>query len=83
MEKENKLVVFQDKDIKRIWHKNEWYFSVIDVVKALTKSTDAKDYWYRLKKREAEHGIELSTICRQLKLRASDRSADLRATPGS
>ncbi len=39
---------------------------------ALTGSADAKDYWYRVKKRESEHGIELSTICRQLKLLSSD-----------
>jgi len=68
----NKIAVFQDKKIRKIWHNNEWYFSVVDVVKALTDSTDAKDYWYRLKKRESEHGVELSTICRQLKLTADD-----------
>lgn len=67
------LIVFQDKKIRRIWHNNEWHFSVVDVVGVLTESTDAKDYWYRLKKREAESGgIELSTICRQLKLPAAD-----------
>src|SRR3989339_965020 len=70
---EKKLVVFQDKKIRRILHNNEWYFSVVDVVGALTDSTDAKDYWYRLKKREREsNGTELSTFCRQLKLPSSD-----------
>jgi len=69
----NALVVFQDRKIRRIWYDNEWYFSVVDVVAALTESTDAKDYWYRLKKREQEAGgIELSTLCRQLKLPSSD-----------
>ena len=71
MEK-NKLIVFQGKQIRRIRCSGEWYFSVIDVVLALTDSVDAKDYWYRLKKRESEHGIELSTNCRQLKLEAPD-----------
>jgi len=67
------LVVFQDKNIRRIWHENEWHFSVVDVVAALTESTDPKDYWYRLKKREKESsGIELSTLCRQLKLPSPD-----------
>ncbi|HIJ02405.1 TPA: phage antirepressor protein, partial [Candidatus Woesearchaeota archaeon] len=62
---EKKLVVFQDKKIRRILHNNEWYFSVVDVVGALTDSTDAKDYWYRLKKRELDSGgVELSTFCR-------------------
>ena len=70
---ENALVVFQDKKIRRIWQNNEWYFSVVDIVEALTDSPDAKDYWYRLKKREQESsGTELSTICRQLKLPSTD-----------
>ncbi|MFH0700819.1 MAG: Bro-N domain-containing protein [Candidatus Woesearchaeota archaeon] len=70
---ENALVVFEGKNIRRIWQNDEWYFSVVDVVSALTESVDAKDYWYRLKQREAESGgIELSTFCRQLKLPAED-----------
>ena len=69
----NSLIVFQGKKIRRIWHNNEWHFSVVDIVAALTDSADAKDYWYRLKQREKEsYGIELSTFCRQLKLAASD-----------
>ena len=68
-----KIIVFEDKKIRRIWHDDEWYFSVVDVVRVLTDSIDAKDYWYRLKKRELESSkIELSTICRQLKLEAPD-----------
>ncbi len=72
MDEEKALVVFQDKKIRRIWHNNEWHFSVVDIVAALTESTDAKDYWYRLKIREMESGTELSTFCRQLKLPSSD-----------
>src|SRR3990167_8248839 len=73
MDKDKALVVFQDKKIRRIWYNDEWYFSVVDIIAVLTESTDAKDYWYRLKKREQEEGLdELSTFCRQLKLQASD-----------
>ncbi|MBI4142234.1 Bro-N domain-containing protein, partial [Candidatus Woesearchaeota archaeon] len=73
MTEHNALVVFQDKKIRRVWHNNEWYFSVVDVVGALTDSIDAKDYWYRLKKRELESSsVELSTFCRQLKLQSGD-----------
>ena len=73
MESKNALVVFQDKKIRRIWHNNEWHFSVVDVVAALTDSIDPKDYWYRMKKREVEAGgVELSTFCRQLKLPSAD-----------
>ncbi|MDD3084097.1 MAG: Bro-N domain-containing protein [Candidatus ainarchaeum sp.] len=68
-----KLAVFDGKKIRKIWFKEEWWFSVVDIVGALTDSVDAKDYWYRLKIREKESSrIELSTICRQLKLLSSD-----------
>lgn len=67
------LVVFQGKGIRRILHEDKWYFSVVDVVGILSESVDPKDYWYRLKKRVLESSeIELSTICRQLKLPAED-----------
>lgn len=66
------LVVFQDKRIRRIQYNNKWYFSVVDAVVALTGSSNPRNYWNMLKKREAEHGVELSTICVQLKLKSSD-----------
>lgn len=73
MDENKALVVFQDKKIRRKWDSEEWWFSVVDVIAALTDSADATDYWYRLKKRETESsGIELSTICRQLKLLSTD-----------
>ncbi len=73
IDENNQLVVFQDKKIRRVYYNGKWYFSVVDIISALTGSIDPKDYWYRLKKREVESsGIELSTICRQLKLLSSD-----------
>ena len=70
---ETKLVVFKNKEIRRTLLDNEWYFAVVDVVTALTDSNKPRDYWYRMKKREAvSSGIELSTFCRQLKLESSD-----------
>ncbi len=70
---QNKIIVFESKSIRRIWFNEEWYFSVVDVVGVLTDSLDAKDYWYKMKNRvQLEDGLELSTICRQLKLEASD-----------
>jgi len=69
----NKIALFEKKQIRKIWHNNEWFFSVVDIVDALTDSADPKDYWYRIKKRASdEEGAELSTICRRLKLPASD-----------
>ena len=56
----------------------EWYFSVIDVIFVLTDSNKPRDYWYRLKQRASEEEqIELSTICRRLKLIASDGKSRL------
>lgn len=72
MDKENALVVFQNKSIRRIWHNNEWHFSIIDIVQALTDSSNPRNYWSTLKTREAENGIELSTFCVQLKLPSTD-----------
>jgi len=70
---EKALSIFEGKKIRKVWHNEEWWFSVVDMVEALTDSVDAKDYWYRLKQREQESSeIELSTFCRQLKLPASD-----------
>ena len=52
MDKDDALVVFQDKKIRRTWHDDEWYFSVIDVVKALTDSINPSDYLKKLRKRD-------------------------------
>ena len=73
MEQSNKIIVFQEKQIRRVWQEEEWWFAVVDVIAVLTDSAKPRDYWYRLKKREKESsGVELSTICRQLKLESTD-----------
>ena len=75
MEDKNKLVVFQDKKIRRIWHNNEWYFSIVDIVAILTDQDDfqkARKYWNKLSQRLNEEGVELVTICHRLKLIAAD-----------
>jgi len=69
----DKIAVFQDRSIRRMMVDGVWYFSVIDVVAALTDSVNPRDYWFKMKTRvHSEDGIELSTICRQLKLESSD-----------
>jgi DNA-damage-inducible protein D len=65
---ENKIIVFQEKNIRRVWHEEEWFFSVVDVIAILTDSKDPSDYWTTLKKRDNQ----LPTICRRLKLLAAD-----------
>jgi hypothetical protein len=68
----NKLVVFESKFIRRIWHDDEWYFSVVDVCGVLTDSPDAGTYWRKLKQRLNLEGSEVVTNCHGLKLEASD-----------
>jgi len=72
MDKDKALVVFQGKKVRRIWHQNQWFFSIIDIVEALTDSSNPRNYWSMLKTREAALGIELSTFCVQLKLLSAD-----------
>lgn len=68
-----KIALFKDKTIRRTIYQNEWWFSVVDVIETLTDSTKPRDYWYAMKIRvRSDDGIELSTICRQLKLESSD-----------
>ncbi|MFH0820236.1 MAG: Bro-N domain-containing protein [Candidatus Peregrinibacteria bacterium] len=68
-----KIALFKGKTIRKTIHNNEWWFSVVDVIEALTDSSDPNDYWYRMKTRvKSEDGFELSTICRWLKLQAPD-----------
>ena len=72
---ENDLTIFENHKIRRTYDKKSdtWFFSVIDVVGALTDSANARDYWFKMKTRvKNEDELELSTICRQLKLKASD-----------
>lgn len=49
IQSENRLVVFEDKQIRRIFHNNEWYFSVVDIIAVLTESSNPRRYWYDLK----------------------------------
>jgi hypothetical protein len=69
------IKLFESKQVRSHWDEEEqqWYFSIIDVVEVLTGSVNPRDYWFKMKIRvKAEAGFELSTICRQLKLKADD-----------
>jgi len=69
------IKLFEDKQVRTYWDDKEeqWYFSIINVVEVLTNSSNPRDYWFKMKIRvKTEDGIELSTICRQLKLKATD-----------
>ncbi len=82
---EAKLAVFKGRGIRRIFHENEWWFSVADVCAILTESPDAGAYWRKLKQRLNEEGSEVVTNCHGLKLKAPDgkmRETDCANTEG-
>jgi len=81
-----KIAIFQKKEIRKAIYNNEWWFSVIDAVEALTDSVKPRVYWNAMKTRvKSDDGFQLSTICRQLKLEAPDgkmRETDCANTEG-
>jgi prophage antirepressor-like protein len=81
----DKLVIFQNKNIRRIWHEDEWYYSVVDIVEALTDSPTPRQYWGKVKTREFVK-LQLSPIWVRLKLTADDgklRQTDCVNTKGA
>jgi prophage antirepressor-like protein len=73
----NEIKLYENKEIRTVWdnEKEEWYFSVVDVVGVLTEQETprgASTYWAVLKKRLKDEGNELLTICKQLKMKATD-----------
>jgi DNA-damage-inducible protein D len=75
MTEEQTFIAFENTPIRR--HFDEatanWYFSIVDVIAVLSESVNPRDYWFRMKVRvKTEDGLELSTVCRQLKLKSSD-----------
>ena len=73
----DEIKLYENKQVRSVWdeEKEEWYFSVVDVVGVLTEQESARGsstYWAVLKKRLKEEGNELLTICKQLKMKAAD-----------
>jgi len=85
MSPDTKIAIFKGRKIRKKLYQNEWWFSVVDVVKALTDSPDAGAYWRKLKQRLIEEGSEVVTFCHGLKLEAPDgkmRETDCADTEG-
>ena len=74
MSQKEALQLFGDKKIRTAWSEDEekWYFSIVDVVSALTDSVDASAYWRKLKERLLKEGNETVTSCHTFKMRAAD-----------
>lgn len=70
----DKIALFENKKIRSVWVETEekWYFSIVDVIGALTGSANPRKYWSVLKTRLKAEGSELTTKCSQLKMRAAD-----------
>ena len=81
MTEEQTLIAFENAPIRRHFDEatETWYFSIVDVIAVLSESVNPRDYWFRMKVRvKSDDGLELSTICRQLKMKAPD--GKMRAT---
>jgi prophage antirepressor-like protein len=79
------IAIFEERTIRRAWHNEEWWFSVVDVCGVLTDSADAGAYWRKLKQRLVAEGSEVVTFCHGLKLEAPDgkqRQTDCANTQG-
>lgn len=83
-----KIALFKGRQIRKVIHNNEWWFSVVDIVQALIEQSDnliARKYWNKLAQRLREEGSEVVTDCHQLKLLAPDgkmRETDCANTEG-
>ena len=71
MEKQD-LIPFEGKPIRKVWHKDEWYFAVVDVIEVLTGSLQPSRYWSDLKKRSEKEENQSFDFCEKLKFQATD-----------
>jgi len=82
MDSKDALVVFEGARIRRKWHDYKWYFSVVDIVQALTDSPTPRQYWGKIKDREFKQ-LQLSPIWVQLKLPSADSKTRVINSPVS
>ena len=81
MENQNSIVPFEGQEIRKIWHDEQWYFSVVDIIYNLTDSPNPKNYWSVLKNRDPQ----TLTVCKSFKMKAVDgamRKTDCANTEG-
>jgi DNA-damage-inducible protein D len=72
MEMENKILPFEGKEIRKIWHNEEWYFSIVDIITVLTDSSQPSRYWSDLKKKSEKESNQSFDFCERLKLPRPD-----------
>ncbi len=71
---QNKIIVFQEKNIRRLWHNDEWYYSIIDIIEVLTDNNRPSKYWSDVKSKLGKEGawIQLSEKIGKFKFAAPD-----------
>lgn len=74
MERDSSIKLFEDKRVRLVWddEHEEWFFSIIDIVRILSESDNPRKYWSVLKTRLKAEGSQLATNCSQLKMKAED-----------
>ncbi len=65
---QNKLVVFQGKEVRRAWYNDEWYYSLVDIVAVLSESKNPTDYLKKIRKRDEELKTYIGTNCPQVEM---------------
>jgi len=78
MEPKDKIIIFQEKQIRRVWHNEEWWYATADVIVVLTDSLDPRQYIKKMRSRDAELDRNWGTICTPLPMNAPD--GKIRAT---
>ena len=63
MAENQNLIPFEGKPIRKVWHNEEWYFSIIDVIEVLTDSTTPRRYWTDLKRRDEKENKQVYDFC--------------------
>jgi prophage antirepressor-like protein len=74
---ENEIIPFENRNIRRVWHNEQWYFSIVDVIEALTDSPSPKTYWAKLKEKEAKTNDQPFPFTERLKMIAQDGKSRL------
>ena len=69
---DNKIILFQEKQVRREWHKDEWYFSIIDVIEILTENSNPSRYWQDLKRKSEKMEGQLYDFIVKFKFLAQD-----------
>ncbi len=85
--KDTQIKLFKDKQVRTVWDdtKEDWFFSVVDVVGILSNSVNPSAYWRKLKQRLTKEGNQTVTNCHKLKMQATDgkmRNTDVLDTKG-